>query len=730
MAMDSDHFDFGSDSQSTAGEDVNANWSQADQELFGPAWVSSMEHLETTPLDELMAEVSLDGFIPSDWYVAQTAIDSVLLQHGFTGQRLLVQKGEELVLLGQVLAELGMEVDTRQLEWHRRMILQKILELEYGEPLAKRLRGDTQPPGLQRISDASQFPASYSSSSSQFSATGKTAPLGSPLDDWMIPLPGKRPKFLGSALGITREEQERQAQKFWARKILDILSAAQSPLFILASESSNPAQTMLGAVGATRGSTMETYGKCFEVFLQWLKVAHSVSWPDSVLQVLDFLHAAGNRPCSPTYPKKFLASFSWVEKVGNWPGGERFSEEELVRRTVAYWTSCLGAGASPIKQAPRLPWMLLASLELYICDDSRPVSKRLKAWFETFKAWATLREDDAQHVHPTQLKISGEMVITNLMKSKTSGAAKRTRQLPVGIWTGLTLTRSLWLETGLGILDNLREVVSDFILPRFDANGTPLPEPMSYADSSALTQVIFGELMVPVFNEDSSTWEQGSDKLLPGKLVAFWTQHSPRAVVPTAAQILQVDKDSRNFLGRWSPGGSDEYGRGYRMVVMEIQQRVWRAVLSGDPRLGEHEILDRLDRWGEDRHFTAECTANIKQHLRSKMEDFAVQIRKAGGPPELSLPVVLPLPSAPKPLIGKGKVSGKGRFLIVYTRNRKQAKLHKAGGCAWTTVVLADCQEVDKPVRSMYDSRCKLCWPELIRSSETDLVHSSSDSGF
>jgi hypothetical protein len=100
--------------------------------------------------------------------------------------------------------------------------------------------------------------------------------------------------------------------------------------------------------------------------------------------------------------------------------------------------------------------------------------------------------------------VSGEMVVSNLLKVKTSGPAKRTRQLPVGIWTGLTLTRSLWLEAGLGIPDTYKDSVKDFILPKFDAKGNPLPEPMRHADSAALTQVILGELQVPVFDEDSS----------------------------------------------------------------------------------------------------------------------------------------------------------------------------------------------------------------------------------
>jgi hypothetical protein len=59
-------------------------------------------------------------------------------------------------------------------------------------------------------------------------------------------------------------------------------------------------------------------------------------------------------------------------------------------------------------------------------------------------------------------------------------------------------------------------------------------------------------------------------------------------------------------------------------------------------------------------------------------------------------------------------------YLIVYTRNRKKAKLHKLGGCQWTAVSLADSQEVIRPVPSMYDSRCKLCWPKMLEQADPE----------
>ena len=205
-------------------EEVEANWSQADQDPFGPEWISAREHLESTPLDILMAEVSLGDFVPPELMTTQAAIAGTLQQHGFVGQRLLAQRGEEKGLLAQVLAELGMELDMKQQEGHRRQLVQRTLELEYAEPFAKRLRGEARSASLSYISDASCSIGLPNSSGYTTGSTATGAPLGSPQDDWMIPMPGKGPRYKGSVTGMTREELGRQALRFWSSRIFAVLS--------------------------------------------------------------------------------------------------------------------------------------------------------------------------------------------------------------------------------------------------------------------------------------------------------------------------------------------------------------------------------------------------------------------------------------------------------------------------------------------------------------------------
>ena len=82
-----------------------------------------------------------------------------------------------------------------------------------------------------------------------------------------------------------------------------------------------------------------------------------------------------------------------------------------------------------------------------------------------------------------------------------------------------------------------------------------------------------------------------------------------------------------------------------------------------------------------------------------------------------------------KPLKIDQKRSTRPGFVIVYSRDRKKAKLHRAGGCPWTKVTLADSQDVSNPLPDMYSSRCKLCWPMLAdKQAELEIEAFSEES--
>ena len=172
--------------------------------------------------------------------------------------------------------------------------------------------------------------------------------------------------------------------------------------------------------------------------------------------------------------------------------------------------------------------------------------------------------------------------------------------------------------------------------------------PMAYSDAAGLSRTILSELRCPCFDEESLTWSLTSELLLGNLLAQLFTEHSGRPVLPTAAQRLQIAKDERNNLGRWSPGGADDYSRSYRLIVQAIQMKVRSAVLSVGKRLEEVEILDTVAVWGKRRGWDEEKTLGARNMLEERSTNFWQEVKKAGGPPDETEPI--PAITLPRPL--------------------------------------------------------------------------------
>ena len=90
--------------------------------------------------------------------------------------------------------------------------------------------------------------------------------------------------------------------------------------------------------------------------------------------------------------------------------------------------------------------------------------------------------------------------------------------------------------------------------------------------------------------------------LAPGEVLLFWTGHSPRHFLNQAALALNVSKERRDFLGRWSIGktGSNGYIHTARQVVEGVQQEVVTALVEGTGVIDESELLDELAKFSDE----------------------------------------------------------------------------------------------------------------------------------
>jgi hypothetical protein len=159
---------------------------------------------------------------------------------------------------------------------------------------------------------------------------------------------------------------------------------------------------------------------------------------------------------------------------------------------------------------------------------------------------------------------------------------------------------------------------------------------------------------------------------------------------------------------------------------------------AGLSTMKDSDIVERLDEFLMERKFlTAEQAETQVKLLSGLMNDFHFQLQGAGAdtpfrPTTIEVSVVQKLPEG-EPEVSPGSSNGlEGSFLVIYSRGRKFARLHKFGSCHWSMIEVHDSLRVEVVTPGQYDSRCKFCWPETeaplsLRDSSEDSQEESSD---
>ncbi len=671
----------------------------------------------------------IDAEMEVSWTSVQTNLENLMEKFGLSCDKLAEQEGEAEALVTQVLDHLQLEVGQAQKEFHVLCISRLIKKAILAAPGYKRRRGLEGKVTAQMIDDylfeANRF--HDAESLGQHSLQGGSS--SSVISELVLPRKGRR-RFARQVLSkpnMSKEEYEDRMRLQWCEKVIQVLKLGATPVSILAEASSNPRSIFMGAIGSTRAGTLETYCTSFTMFADHLEILGGPRWPRTVMEVIDYLHVRGSEPCSPSTPQVFLQALCWMERVANIPREDRFGTQDLVKRTVDYIMELVAAGGPPQKQAPRLPLVVMGSLELYVCNEAKSSAKKLKAFSILVKSNATLREDDVQHIHPSRLRVVGQTLVTELLRTKTSGRTKRVKELPVVLWTGASLTGSKWIEVGLGIAKSFGDPARDHLLPAASRDGNyAVGGPLSYSASSALEKCVFEELRTPVF--ENGVWKEGDMLLLNTLLAGYWTLHSPRAVVPSFLACLEVEKVRADYVGRWSPSGSESYARTFRAVVKALQMLVYSAVRKGDERLEEDDIIDSLGRFCNRKNFSGDVCRSLGSELKASMDAFRsklstvnfAQVFPVAEEPPAEVPAHEGEEGSTVPRIPVMSEERTSKYLIVFTRNKAFARLHRINesNCPWIRVQVRDCLQVDQVNETMYDSRCKICWPRKAIDSE------------
>eukprot|EP00913_Durusdinium_trenchii_P009962 g9349.t1 len=199
------------------------------------------------------------------------------------------------------------------------------------------------------------------------------------------------------------------------------------------------------------------------------------------------------------------------------------------------------------------------------------------------QGYAPLREPKAGVKKKEAAQLIGMM-----HQSKTSGAGKRVRELPIFIAKEAYALHEDWLAVGFELVKLQMPRDRVYVFPEGCFYGSRYgASHVTYAEASAGSARALAML------------EGYNGRLIPDGWERFWSEHSERATMPSGLAALGVEKSDRDLLGRWCPEGSDVYVRTYNAIVRKMQKKMVKVLKGANmyEELDEGAVLEELKVW-------------------------------------------------------------------------------------------------------------------------------------
>ena len=391
------------------------------------------------------------------------------------------------------------------------------------------------------------------------------------------------------AEGVGLEEADKKARQKYVDKLVTELKALKLPVVSQAGHSQAGEDRLGYLAGGRRTGTLRRRLGDWARLRKWLEGQDRAAGFPEVRDLLDYLEARAAEPCGKTVLQSAVEAVNFMETMGSVPAELRISHATLVVAAVEELSSRLGSRRHPDRrQANYLPVRLLVAFERAVVCEDRPAYTRLYAWLRLIKYWASLRFDDLRWVDE-----EGGMRLY-LKRTKVTGPGKRVGTLVAFVCRDAYVQEEAWLRTGFEL--RRAHLVSThlmFPLPTKDLEGI-INIPGEYSDASAASQALFVSLPGPVPSGDLGVVQHGLNSyragihFLPPGAGLFWTEHSERNGVPTAAASLGYSDDVIKRIGRWQVGLVQEtYIRSTIEIVTRVQQDI-----AGHFRRGEEDFVD------------------------------------------------------------------------------------------------------------------------------------------
>ena len=643
----------------------------------------------------------------------------VLDEVGLKGPKLAACEGQHVGLARQVAERLGVPA----VAWHEGFIKGQIDAAVEMLEVERRVEGQYATPAMQRILDATEAIQVESRS-------GVKAPEP---DVIVIPRKGKMGKVARHRSGDVVPEGELE-DKVLATLIME-LENYKAPVLAQLRATMNPKRALMALYGKYRISTVRRYLGFIQHLKAWLFKMDKVYGPMQSVDYVDYMYAREEEGMGPSIPLAVYQALTWFEKLAGIDEGRRVSTHPMVGMVVKDLTRRLQENAPPIRRAPRWPACFVEWLEFMVISEDFTSTVRLTAWMKLLKLWAAMRFDDAANLRTESLRLYEGKLAGVLRRTKTTGAGKRVRELPIFVSEHAFIRSAEWLETGFKLANLGDSCDRKYVFFEGIFYGMPVKEaPVKYPEMVAAGSAMFRAIM-----------DLNNKPLFPDSWERFWTEHSERATLPSAMAALEVQKVDRDLLGRWCPEGSDQYIRTYNTVISRMQHRFAEVVRSGKSHqiFDEGGIYEDLKVWMTT-HWKVEpenASAGVEKWKEVlKLQNYA-PVEQLGRDPATPEAVSSSSSSSssdeePRTAVAsshgtqeedpddgatdrrkmrKLDVDRRGGFIVV-SRRLGRGTLHKLGaGSCWMArrrgFTKSDIWE-SLPEPELYSSRCKLCWPQ------------------
>ena len=644
---------------------------------------------------------------------------NLLEEVGLVGPKLSLSLGDEEKLTRQLTERLGLQMQA----WHVEFVKGQVRAATQLEDIDRRLGGIYASPSMQRLEDAI-FAAGKAPAEESSSKEGNTNQL-------VIPMKGTLGKSVRLRSGRVVAEDEIEGKVLDA--IVQELHRCGAPILSEVAKAMNPARATKALLGKYRVSTLTRYLASWQRFMQWAESTGGATGRPSAVQLMDYLYAREEEGMGPSIPLSVARAVGWFESLAGWEESTSICKQPMVDLVVKELTRKLEGGAPPVKRAPRWLAFFFRAMEEVVMDELGDPALRRCAWMKLVKAWASMRHSDMVNLRTGSLRYYDGKLAGSLYQTKTTGAGKRVRELPIFIGREAHVAHQGWLGVGYELVKEMEPVERDWVFQEgvFHLNVCRGGQ-LKYAEAVAASAEVLASLS-----------DGDGNRIIPQGWERFWTEHSERATLASGLAAIGIKKDERDLLGRWQPEGSDQYVRTYNAVVGRLQ-RVYAETIrrkNSYEVLDEGSIMEDLKLWLVS-HWAADAAKAdgaveawkvklgwLRESRDNREVDEGIEtptsvVTQASTDVEKDQPVE---EADAKKRRLEAEEDRQGGYVIVY-RRAGRGTLHRLDASAcWMarkrgfqkSEIFSECPE---PL--MYSMCCKLCWP-----AETQgLGESTSDS--